>query len=153
VQEAVLRVFLVVVALSRLCVNSLQFLPHTNYPTDQIFKGPLDRLEFCCNTAALSLDSYQRQKPSLLRIRQLLIYIPILYNVGKPEESSAVLQKAAEEAQSISLFLEKNELASLNSKKKLEETHSGISTSGVGTIYPFLSKPCKISSTYGTAPL
>jgi hypothetical protein len=90
----------------RLCVNSVQFLPHPSYPTDGLSQEPLDTLEARCNTAALELDKYQPRKPSLLRVQQLLIYIPTLSNAGKSEETYEALRDDLKEAQDINLFLE-----------------------------------------------
>lgn len=108
------------VLILRLCVNSLQFLPHPNYPTHGLINEPLEDTEARCDAAAVKLDSYQPRKPSLLRIQQLLIYIPTLTNSGEAQESSDALHEAVKEAQSINLFLEEKwgELTELDKEER-----------------------------------
>lgn len=89
----------------RICVNSLEFLPHPQWPTEGVLDTSLDTLESRCNAAACKLDSYQPRKPSLLRIQQLLLYIATLVNAGNAKDSHAVLGEAVKEAQDINLFL------------------------------------------------
>jgi Fungal specific transcription factor domain len=94
------------VLILRICVNSIQLLPHPNYPTDRVLQEPLEVLEAHCNASATKLDAIQPRQPSLLRIQHLLIYTPMLCNLGKAEESYEVLREAVKEAQKINLFLE-----------------------------------------------
>lgn len=93
------------VLILRLCVNSLQFLPaHVNAP--QVLRVSLDELEMFCNYSACLLDGFLPRKTSLLRIQQLLFYIPTLTNVGNSKEAYHTLGEAVKEAREIDLFLE-----------------------------------------------
>ncbi|RDL30819.1 uncharacterized protein BP5553_10164 [Venustampulla echinocandica] len=92
----------------RMCVNALQFLPHSNGP-DQSEIGDgirLDGLENTYNDAASKLDNYLPRKFSLLRVQQLLLHIVILLNDGNAKESHQILGEAIKEAQDVELFLE-----------------------------------------------
>jgi Fungal specific transcription factor domain len=94
------------VLILRICVMSLNFLPHPSWPTKTILDVPLDVLESRCNAAACKLDNYQPRKSSVLRVQQLLIYVSTLVNAGNAKDSHAALGEAVKEAQDINLFLE-----------------------------------------------
>ncbi|KAE9364628.1 hypothetical protein N431DRAFT_388872 [Stipitochalara longipes BDJ] len=94
------------VLILRICVNSLEFLPHPKWPTQGVLDVPCDVLESRCNAAACKLDSYQPRKSSLIRVQQLVLYITTLINAGNTKDSHAMLAETVKEAQEINLTLE-----------------------------------------------
>ena len=94
------------VLILRICVNSLEFLPHPKWPTQGVLDAQCDILESRCNAAACKLDSYQPRKPSLIRVQQLILYIATLVNAGNTKDSHAMLAETVKEAQEINLSLE-----------------------------------------------
>lgn len=94
------------VLILRLCVYSLQFLPHHDYPTDSVLDYPIDVLESRCDEAAYRLDSYRPRKPSVFRIQYLMLQTVTLMNAGDPKESYQALREGINEAHEINLFTE-----------------------------------------------
>ena len=72
-----------------------------------MLEGSLDSPEHEFNAAARALDDFNKpKKPSLIRVQQLLIYIPTLINSSNADESYSILGEAVDEARDIDLFLE-----------------------------------------------
>lgn len=94
------------VLILRICVNSLEFLPHPKWPTHSVLDIEPDALESRCNAVACKLDGYQPRTPSLLRVQQLVLYVATLFNAGNAKDSHAMLAETVKEAQEINLSLE-----------------------------------------------
>jgi hypothetical protein len=89
----------------RISVNSLQFLPQLTAETALEGRSATE-FENSCNKAAARFDTYRPRKPTLLRVRQLLLHIATLLNDGDAKESHNVLGEAIKEARGVGLFLE-----------------------------------------------
>lgn len=89
----------------RISVNSLQFLPHST--AEIVLEGKsCEDFESTCNEVASRFDTYRPRKPTLLRVRQLLLQIVTLLNNGDAKGSHITLEEAIKEARGVGLFLE-----------------------------------------------
>ena len=92
----------------RLCINSIQFLPHPSGPSHPALQSlvQLDEQERDCIQAARKLSDLKRSRPSMIRIQHLLFHVPTLLNNGNTVESYKALEEAVKEGQRLELYLE-----------------------------------------------
>jgi hypothetical protein len=91
----------------RICCNSILFLPHAKYPTNNLIDIPLDLLAQRCHDAADRLDHFHPWKSSYLRVQQL--FQKAIYEKGRArvKESWFLLNDAISIAQDLALHSEK----------------------------------------------
>ncbi|KAH9215954.1 hypothetical protein DL95DRAFT_523082 [Leptodontidium sp. 2 PMI_412] len=90
----------------RLCVFSLQHLPNPDYPTEGFLEDTIDAMEARCDELASHFDSYRPRKPSVLRVKYLILHAVTLTTAGDPKDGYQALLEATKEAHAIDLFTE-----------------------------------------------
>ncbi|KAH8800388.1 fungal-specific transcription factor domain-containing protein [Xylogone sp. PMI_703] len=89
----------------RLCLSSLQALPHPNHPTEGIINVPLAVLENDLYGKASKLDAHRPRIPCLIRVQHLFFHICYLKNNAEIKGSWFALSDAAKEAHELGLHL------------------------------------------------
>ncbi|PGH11770.1 hypothetical protein AJ79_04671 [Helicocarpus griseus UAMH5409] len=112
----------------RLCLCSIQLLPHPNYPHEGTLQCSLKELEMQCQNAANALDSFRPRHTSLTRIQHLFYYASFHTNESNLRESWIVLSDVVKEAHMLELHLE-------NPKVKVTEFEMEMRRRIFGTIY------------------
>lgn len=90
----------------RLCLNSLQALPHRNHPTDGVIDAPLAALERGLHAEACKLDICRPRVSSITRVQQLFFHVCYLKNNAEIKDSWFVLSDAVKEAHELGLHLD-----------------------------------------------
>ncbi|OAX83978.1 hypothetical protein ACJ72_01660 [Emergomyces africanus] len=90
----------------RLCLCSIQLLPHPNYPHERTFQGSLNELDMQCQNAAGVLDSFRPRRSSLTTIQHMFYHASFLTNESNLRESWIVLADVVKEAHILELHLE-----------------------------------------------
>ncbi|KAL2373804.1 hypothetical protein RJZ57_001740 [Blastomyces gilchristii] len=90
----------------RLCLCSIQLLPHPNYPHERAIQCSLNELETRCQNAASILDSFRPRYSSLTTIQHMFHYASYLTNESKFRETWIVLADIIKEAHILELHLE-----------------------------------------------
>ncbi|PGG96730.1 hypothetical protein GX51_07684 [Blastomyces parvus] len=112
----------------RLCLCSIQFLPHPNYPHERAIQCSLNELEARCQNAASVLDSFRPRQSSLTTIQHMFYYSTYLTNESKLRESWIALADIVKEAHMLELHLE-------NPRIKVSEFEMEMRKRIFGTIY------------------
>ncbi|KAK2802357.1 hypothetical protein FQN51_004651 [Onygenales sp. PD_10] len=90
----------------RLCLCSIQLLPHPNYPHEGTFQCSLRELQSQCEIAVNGLDSLRPRSTSLTRIQHMFYHASFLMNESNLRESWIVLSDIVKESHMIELHLE-----------------------------------------------
>ncbi|KLJ05878.1 hypothetical protein EMPG_10703 [Blastomyces silverae] len=90
----------------RLCLCSIQLLPHPNYPHERAIQCSLNEVEIRCQNAASVLDSFRPRHSSLTTIQHMFHYTSYLTNESKFRESWIVLADIIKEVHILELHLE-----------------------------------------------
>ncbi|KAJ6037209.1 hypothetical protein N7540_001488 [Penicillium herquei] len=91
----------------RICLMSVQCLPHAGYPTTGVIKTHPSHLEDWMSTMADELDkSLQSKKPTLVTVQHRYYQFCYLNNYARIRESWSALSAAVKDAHEIRLHLE-----------------------------------------------
>ncbi|OJD23151.1 hypothetical protein ACJ73_05496 [Blastomyces percursus] len=112
----------------RLCLCSIQLLPHPNYPHERTIQSTMNELETRCQNAASILDSFRPRYSSLTTIQHMFHYATYLTNESKFRESWIVLADIIKEAHILELHLE-------HPRMKVSEFEMEMRKRVFGTIY------------------
>lgn len=91
----------------RLCLLSVQCLPHSRYPTSRILEVSLDHLEECFYSMANEIEKTQpsERKPTLVTVQQRFYHVCYLRNYARIRECWAALSVTVKDAHEMGLHL------------------------------------------------
>lgn len=89
----------------RVCLLSIQSLPHSKYPTSGVLSTHLDQVEHWFSRLADQVGNCQalRSKPSIITVQHKFYHVCYLLNYGKIRPSWSILSAAVSDARELGL--------------------------------------------------
>lgn len=89
----------------RVCLLSIQSLPHSQYPTSGILSTHLDQVEHWFSTLADEVGGCKalQSKPSIITVQRKYYHVCYLLNYGKIRPSWSILSAAVSDARELGL--------------------------------------------------